>query len=239
MTTLTGWDAGDDIPLRLHIVPDGGVPTDGTTIATLTLTAPDGTTVAPAAGPEDGEVRARWLAILPGALAGEYEGRWTVTGTGAGKEPVTVLVGPAGAYVGRSYATTGQLAAYLHAAPPAGARRLLARATERVDELTRTACYDVDPDDPDQMPTDAAVLAALVEATCAQAEWLAATGDDGSGTAQRYSDVQIGSVRLSTGSASTAAAAADPDQGDARYAPGAIRALRKAGLYGRAPRVAW
>lgn len=238
MTVLDGYEAGDPAVLRLHVVPDGGVPTDGTTVAELTLVDPDGAPV-PLTAVAAGEDRSRWSATIPSLSAGVYVGRWRVTGTGAGVEPVRILVGPSGStpYRGRSYATTAHLAEHLGAAPPADAHRLLVRATERVDELLRTAVYATT--GADELPVDDDVILALREATCAQAAWFDDTGDDGSGLAARWSDVQIGSVRLS-GSTGGSGGGGDPDGSDPRYAPGAIRALRKVpGLYGGAPAVCW
>lgn len=218
-TTLEGFDAGDTATLRLVVTPADGVPTDHTTTATVELVDPNGDTVQPTAFP--GADRSEWTATLPGLLAGEYIGRWTVTGTGAGVEPVRILVGPAPAeQTGRSYATSGDLADYLGTAPPAGARRLLVQATRRVDELLIAAVYPVDGDG---MPTDPRVAEALRDATCAQVAWFVELGDEqGSGAAERYSMVRIGDVQLSGGSASAGA--------DGRFAPDTVRILRGAGL---------
>lgn len=232
-TTITGYEAGDAATLHLHVVPDGGVPVDGTTTATLVLTDPDGAPVVLADPAPVGGDRSRWAVTVTGLRAGTYVGRWVVTGTGEGRQPVELAVAPAGdaPYVGRTYATTGQFAEHLGAAPPAGAHRLLVRASERVDLLLRTAVYAVD--GPDDLPTDPVVAAALAEATCAQAAWMAATGDDdGSGVALRWSDVKIGTVQLS---GAAGGGGGDLDGADPRFAPGAVRALRAAGLYGAPP----
>lgn len=231
MTVLDGYSAGDTAHLFLRVVPDGGVPTDPTTTATVVLHAPDGTARAPAAVPV-GVGRDEWRAVVDDLLPGDYVGQWTVTGTGAGTQPVTILVGP-GVDLGggSSYATTGDLVAHTGKAPPPDARRLLVRASERVDELLRTAVYDVDDAG---TPLDPGVAAALAEATCAQAAWFADLGDDGTGTVQHYGDVKIGTVQLST------RGAPGGEGGGGRYAPGVVTALRKVpGLYGAAPQVAW
>jgi hypothetical protein len=60
--------------------------------------------------------------------------------------------------------------------PPEDLTRLLLRASELVDDYTRTAIYDVDDDD---FPTDADVIAAFRDATCAQVEfWLTSDETD-------------------------------------------------------------
>jgi hypothetical protein len=223
-TTLDGFDAGDTATLRLHVVPVGGVPTDSTTTARVELVDPAGQTRNLTALPNAD--RSDWTATLDELVAGEYVGRWAVTGTGEGVEPLRILVGPSStsAAGGRSYATTGDLAGYLGAAPPAGARRLLVQATRRVDELLIAAVYRVDQDG---MPTDPDVAAALRNATCAQAAWFEETGDEqGSGIAERYSSVRIGNVQL----AGPGEGSSSSSSSDGRFAPDAVRILRLAGL---------
>lgn len=229
---MTDYQAGDDVRVRLRVVPDDDVPADGTTQVTAVayLDGEPPRTLDPQ--PADGD-RSRWSAILTATPAGVWRIVWTVSGTGAGVQTFDLPVGPGrGPTAGRSYATTAQLAEHMHAAPPLDARVLLLRATGRVDELLRTAVYAVTDDGLD-MPTDPVVAAALAEATCAQAVWFADLGDDGTGTAQHYGDVKIGSVALSTrGGAGEGASG--------RYAPGAVEALRRVpGLYGAPPVVAW
>ena len=73
-----------------------------------------------------------------------------------------------------TYATVVQLAADPWGLTPPGAARLLVRASEVIDQALRTAVYDVDTAG---APTDAAVIAALVGATCAQVEFWE-TGDE-------------------------------------------------------------
>ncbi|MCO7196899.1 hypothetical protein [Pseudonocardia sp. McavD-2-B] len=235
MNTLDGFVAGDTVTLRLRVTPLDDEPTDSSTEARVELTAPSGNAVALSATPDAD--RDEWVAILGDVEAGEYVGRWIVTGTGEGTESVRVLVAPApGADVERSYATTGDLARYMRAAPPVAARRLLARATERIDELLVAAVYPVT--GPDELPADPEVADALRKATCAQAAWFDESGDEtGSGAAERWSNVRIGNVQLggAGGSGDGASAAAG------RYAPDALRTLRLAGLFNpsnTAPRIA-
>lgn len=72
---------------------------------------------------------------------------------------------------------------------------LLAQASLVVDELVMGAVYVVDDDD---MPTDTGVLEALSDATCAQAQWMDATGDTtGVGDVMEVESASIGSVSYS------------------------------------------
>ena len=73
-----------------------------------------------------------------------------------------------------TYATAAQLAAAPWGLTPPDADRLLVRASEVIDQALRTAVYDVDTAG---APTNVAVIAALVGATCAQVEFWE-TGDE-------------------------------------------------------------
>ncbi|CAL9529055.1 hypothetical protein [Streptomyces sp. enrichment culture] len=127
----------------------------------------------------------------------------------------------------RVYATPEQLTAWTGQPAPPGAERMLARASEDVDDALVSAVYDTDTAG---MPTDPAIVQALADAVCAQVEYQHATGDDGTGAAGRWDSVSIGPVSLS-GRKDTPAAAGDVD-----LAPRAHRALRRAGLL---PGVIW
>lgn len=113
------------------------------------------------------------------------------------------------------HATSEQLAAYTGAAAPAEADRLLARASELIDSALLTASYAVDNTG---TATDPEVLAALADATCAQAEfWL--TGDeedDVLGPTQGYA---VGGMQVQFGAGENRTAPID-------LAPRAIRHLR-------------
>jgi hypothetical protein len=67
------------------------------------------------------------------------------------------------------YATDEELAAFTGQTVPDDADRLLKRASEVIDDYTRTAVFGVDEDT--GLPTDAEVLAAFRDATCAQVEF--------------------------------------------------------------------
>nr|WTB07398.1 hypothetical protein OG546_26175 [Streptomyces antimycoticus] len=129
--------------------------------------------------------------------------------------------------MGRVYATPEQYTAWTGQPAPADADRLLARASEDVDDALTTAVYATDALG---MPTDPAIVQALADATCAQVEYQQATGDDGTGAAGRWDAVSIGPVSLSGRKDGPTAA------GDVDLAPRAYRALRRAGLL---PGVIW
>lgn len=98
------------------------------------------------------------------------------------------------------YATVSQLAAWmLPKTPPANAEILLRRASRRVDRALLTSIYD---------PDDADVVTALMEATCEEVS-VRLTQGQSSLVATGYTDVSIGSVRLSKGSAGSGGGAAD------------------------------
>ncbi|MBI0374731.1 hypothetical protein JBE27_00175 [Streptomyces albiflaviniger] len=128
---------------------------------------------------------------------------------------------------GRVYATPEQLTAWTGQPAPTDAERLLARASEDIDDALLTACY---PTDAVGMPTDPATAQALSEAACAQVEYQLATGDDGTGAAGRWGSVSIGPVSLGDRRDSSQAA------GDVDLAPRAHRALKRVGLL---PGVIW
>lgn len=205
----------------MPIVGDHGLqrltvdPFDGTTAATLAVTAPDGTVTTPGASTVDGG--ATWTAPLTYTAAGVWRLAWTVTGTGSGVEHqlVSVAPTPGGPADGRTYATTTQFAEYLQAAPPLDAARLLLRASQLLDaDFLLPAVYDVDDDG---MPTDPLVIAGFADAVCAQVEFWGEVGEetDISGPLQ---GAQIGSVNLQFGAGANRS-------GPSYYAPKLLRAL--------------
>nr|WP_202535426.1 hypothetical protein [Streptomyces sp. SID4919] len=111
--------------------------------------------------------------------------------------------------------------------PPPGADRMLARASEDIDDALRTAVYATDALG---MPTNLTVVQALADATCAQVEYQLAAGDDGTGAADRWDAVSIGSVSMSR-RRDGPRAPGDVDLGDRAH-----RALTRAGLL---PGVIW
>lgn len=125
------------------------------------------------------------------------------------------------------YATPEELEAYTGQPAPSDAARLLARASEDIDDALRAAVYDTDDTG---APTDATVRQALSDAVCAQVEYQQATGDDGTGASDRWGSVSIGPVSL--GDRRTRPS----DSGGLDLAPRAWRRLSRAGLL---PGVIW
>jgi hypothetical protein len=192
---MTTNDVGDIATLTLTVTPS-----DVDTSATVTVTSPLGVVTSPTTTPNGN--RSVWTAQLPLTSPGEYLVRWVVTGTGAGTEQSSVTARPTLPVViagQRVYANTAELANFLQAVPPANARKLLVQASRDIERATRTAVYDTDTSG---FPTDAAVLAAFRDATCAQVEWWAETGDS-LGVNGQWGDVKIGSVTLGGGASTS------------------------------------
>jgi hypothetical protein len=124
-----------------------------------------------------------------------------------------------------AYATYADLVDYMVTVPvpQTEAERLLARASELLDECLIGAWYDTDEDG---LPTDAAVALALQNANCAQAAYFIETGDD-QGSMGRYSSVHIGDATLTSGLGGRGAAGSSVAS---RVAPQAKTFLRVAGL---------
>lgn len=127
------------------------------------------------------------------------------------------------------YATEADLVpAYLPAAP-AQVDLLLARASRDIDRALLTAVYPVDEQG---LPTEAAHIAALKEATCEQVAAWAAVGETGTGATAEYTTVSIGSVTLGRGQSGGSS-----DRGSAatRLSQQAWNVLQQAGLTGGEP----
>lgn len=210
-------EAGDTQTATLTVSP-----ADTSTEAALSVRAPDGTTSAPTATPSSS--RSVWTADVPYPVAGVYYFMWSATGTGAGVERYQVSVAPFLPGTGRRYATTTDLANWMEAAPPLNGDRLLRNATRYLDNrMLKTAVYDVDDDD---MPTGAAVIVALRDATCALVEWWNTKGITGADPSAEYTTVSIGSATL-TKTPGAGGAPADP-----RMSLEAAEILAGAGLLG-------
>lgn len=216
------YDVGDYALATLTVVPF-----DVDTAVAATVTTPAGVTSS--ATVDAGDVPGAWAVRLLLTTAGEWRIDWAVTGTGALVEHTIIEAASSGtAPLGRVYATTTQLADYTGEALPTGAARLLRRASRRVDDLLRTAVYDVDDDG---LPTGTAVAAALAEATCAQVEWWGEIGDDGgNGAVAALAGAQIGSVKLPGGGGGMGGGIPD-------YAPDAVAILQRAGLTSAGPQI--
>ncbi|MEU8886739.1 hypothetical protein [Streptomyces sp. NPDC048442] len=184
-------DAGDRVTATLAVDPH-----DGTTAAVLTVYAPDGTATTPVTTTGDGG--GTWSAPVVYTVAGVWTLAWSVTGTGASVEGQKVAVGPAPgpAVGGRRYATSTQLANYLHTAPPLDADRLLERATTLLDaNVLRGAWYAVDAGG---LPTNPTVAAAFAEAVCAVIEFWGEVGEEND-TSGPIQGVSIGSAQIQYG----------------------------------------
>lgn len=75
-----------------------------------------------------------------------------------------------------TYAIAADLTTWLGVPAPSDADRQLDRASRIVDGALFGAIYATDP--ATQLPTDALVIVALRDATCAQVEWWLETGDE-------------------------------------------------------------
>ncbi|WP_219470821.1 hypothetical protein [Nonomuraea rhizosphaerae] len=117
-----------------------------------------------------------------------------------------------------TYATAQDYIDYTGTAGPDDITRRLTRASERVDEMLSNAIYETTAEG---IAVDAVLKDAIMRATCAQAAWTLAVGDE-FGTASAFKDVAMGSVRL---------ARADSKTGEApRYAQDAVSILLAAGF---------
>ncbi|MFH9013969.1 hypothetical protein ACH4C6_21640 [Streptomyces sp. NPDC017943] len=108
----------------------------------------------------------------------------------------------------RVYATTAEYEAYTGTEAPAGAARLLARASRLVSAATKAAVYDTDPAG---FPSDEDVREAFRDATCAQVEvWAkrdaAAAGDASDPAASPWTSISAGGLSFSRQSAPVATA---------------------------------
>lgn len=204
------YDVGDTATLTLTVDPH-----DVTTEVGATVTAPDGTTTEPV--PTDAG-DGQWSLRIKGTQAGTWTVTWNVTGTGEGRESDHVLFAPtqpAQVPARWAFATTGDLATWLQAAPPDDAPRMLRRAAELVADACTSGYYV----DTDERPTDEPVRVALRDATCAQVEQWINVGEDNDIDGYPRA-LAVSGVGLSTN--------ALPDV----LAPRARRVLRNAGLVG-------
>lgn len=109
---------------------------------------------------------------------------------------------------------------------------LFARASEVIDEVLIGALYMVNAIT--QMPSDPTDAEAIRDATCAQVQYMLASGDKtGTGTATSWGNVKIGSVALSEKTTITPPPMTTPT--GAPVAAAALRPLRIAGLLARTP----
>lgn len=133
--------------------------------------------------------------------------------------------------MGRVYATGADYLEWAGEAGPADITRRLARASDAVAQATVRAVYDVDTDG---YPTAVDVVAAMRDATCAQARWWIATGDE-LGDGERWQSVGIGRVQMSRASRGSAPAGGARTSAGDDLAPQAHTILYLAGLVGGEP----
>lgn len=184
-------DVGDMVTATLLVNPF-----DNTTAATLLVTRPDGTTVSPVATTDDDGNT--WTAPLTYTMAGTWFLKWSVTGMGASVEWEEVGVSPDPTYVNpdvRVYATTTELANFLRAAPPPGARGLLEDASRAMARVLIQSVYAVDSLG---FPSDLVQREAVRDATCAIVEWWMETGDV-LGTSGDWASASAGNVSITRG----------------------------------------
>jgi hypothetical protein len=169
------------------------------TAATITARNPSTGAVVPLTPVADADKRV-WTAEVEYTVPGNWVATIVVTGTGAtgpGGRSKVIPVGPALAGDAgdprHTYATTTQLADYLHEAPPADADELLRRASAKVDEALTFANYDTDADG---MPTDVDDKRAIMLATCAVVKWWESIGEDGTGATSLLTNASIAGVNL-------------------------------------------
>lgn len=187
-------DVGDSVTATLLVSPF-----DGTTAATLLVTRPDATTATPVAQTADGGNT--WTAPVTYTMAGTWYFKWSVTGVGASVEWEEIGVAPSPTYVDpdvRVYATTTDLANFLHAAPPIGAKVLLIDASRAIARVLIQSVYYADEDG---YPLDAIQRRAVRDATCAIVEWWGETGDP-LGTSGDWASASAGNVAITKASGS-------------------------------------
>lgn len=174
---------------------------DASTDASVKIIAPDDTETTIGASPVTGTDFLEWEADSTYVLTeGETIERWTVTGTGAtsGKDNLVWADATANSTVTgqRVYATSADYAKLIKpSTPPTGLRAKLEAASRLVDEMLLCAVYAVDDD---KMPTDTAVIAAIRDATCLQAEFAIGTGDAQMVGAVKGSGFSLGRLSVQT-----------------------------------------
>jgi len=133
------------------------------------------------------------------------------------------------------YATSAELTTWLGVAAPANAAALLRSASILVHRATMTAVYDVDV--ATSLPTDAALVEALRDATCSQVStWIALAIDPAKGAAgaKVVTSKSIGSASVSYANAQALANSAVSALADATtsLSQEALLILADAGLTG-------
>ena len=126
------------------------------------------------------------------------------------------------------FATTQELENWMQTTAPDNAPVLLREASGIVSDACQCDIYDTDADD---KPTDAKLLEAMMEATCAQAEaWSAADMDPTKGPGGQAPRLTTSAQDGSSLSFDTYLTAPDRNDWVKYIAPSAFRRLRSSGL---------
>lgn len=212
---------GEAARLSVNITDVGGVPDDPATIS-LVVELPDGTQTSIPSGSLTHTGTGSYLYDYDTTVSGRHMARYTSTLPDLeyviefDVQPSLLDTTP----YGPVYASPAQYRQVTGQDPPADCLRLLANASELLDELLIGAWYETDAD---QMPTDPALIAAFARAVCWQVHWEGLTGDaDGLGLV--YPSMAIGSVSISRGSGGAGATGTPWD----RAAPRVVTVLRTA-----------
>jgi hypothetical protein len=112
-----------------------------------------------------------------------------------------------------SWATADDYTAWSGSASPGGIEATLRRAENVIKPYLITAVYDTDDEG---QPTDTAILAALRDATCAQASEIVKGDASGEMSAAGFSSVGIGSLSLGLKDSSTSFAFSGAITGEVR-----------------------
>lgn len=107
-----------------------------------------------------------------------------------------------------AHATAAEYETYTGQTAPADIDRLLDRATELLDaDVLLGAVYDIDEN---SLPSDADVIAAFRDATCAQVEYWQDTGEEIDVSGRPLEEVALGSARLRYGTRGASSGAGEP-----------------------------
>lgn len=96
----------------------------------------------------------------------------------------------------RVYATSGEYETYTGATAPASIGQLLADASRMLEARVFRLCW-YEADETTGMPTNAFVLAAFSDATCAQAQWFDEVGDSTGAAGAGWTSLSLGSASMS------------------------------------------
>ncbi|EEP73506.1 hypothetical protein MCAG_03833 [Micromonospora sp. ATCC 39149] len=163
-------------------------------------------------------------AVADGTTVGDYVVLWTAVDSDLEAVQASELLTVADALVAGAYASVADLTDWL-GSTPAGAERLLVRASRDVDSALLCSVYDAD---------DADVQLALQQATCEQVAGMLDAGDlSGTGVAPASTGFTIGKVSVQQGAPGSGSAGGTARVGRLWYQAWLI--LQTAGLTGQGP----